>query len=140
VIPSKSKILLLAKDIMDDAATATQARFFRYMTRKGIVAPDSVHAGNVYASMSGTIPETEENVNPIDFALLVISRWIEDERPHFLYTKAAEQERVEDLTDPDDDESTELGEVPHAAMKGSMKPGVRPTNAQVPYLSEQDKS
>ena len=87
------------------------------MTRKGIIDPFSVKAGNIIGCLEGKLYETiEQNINKFDFTLLSISDWIEKERPSFLYQKELEDQFEEDLTNPDDSETTELGKVPHEEL------------------------
>ena len=135
VSPNKGKVITFAKDLMDDKVYASQNRLMKYLNRKGVVESESIRAGNVYGSIEAKVPETEEEVNPIDMALLMVARWIEEERPYFMYQKAADQEQVQQLTDPDEEDSTELGQVPHQDRKGTLKPDVLPLGAQKPYLS-----
>jgi len=56
-------------------------------------------------------------------ALFTIGKWISEEKPLMQLETYYEEEWLENLTKPDEDESTELGEVPHAEEKGSIKPG-----------------
>ena len=48
----------------------------------------------------------------------------EEEKPKYQYLKDMEEEEEKWLTEPVDDESTELGDVPHAREKGSIRPGI----------------
>ena len=56
-------------------------------------------------------------------AIINIEKWIDSERPYFEFEEEFEDMLADRLTDPDDDESTELGEVPHDDSKGSLRPG-----------------
>lgn len=134
IIPSGMKVLLLPKELLDDKTYDTQNRLMKELSRKGIIKPESIHSGNVYASLEAQIQETEGDVNPVDLALLVIARWIEEEKPHFMYQKASEEQEVDRLTDPEEDETTPLGQVPHRDRKGSIQPKVHPVSVQKAYL------
>lgn len=121
IIPDKNKIIVFSTDQKNsDKNYDSFNRFFKYMTKKGVIDYPSVHAGNVYASMEGKILKSKNtDINAIDVALLVIGKFIEEERPNFLYVEKIKSDYVEDETNPDDYDSTELGKVPHAASKGS---------------------
>jgi hypothetical protein len=67
-------------------------------------------------------PEKEDMLMPL--VLNQISEWIESERPYFETVEDYEQMYDDELTKPDQDESTELGEVPQAAEKGGIRPYV----------------
>ena len=57
----------------------------------------------------------------LKLTLLNVSKWIEDERPYFEALKHEEEEFEKHLIDPDGENSTEFGEVPHEEEKGSIK-------------------
>lgn len=121
----KSKIITFPKDVATDTVYDTQSRFFKYLSNKGIVDPATIHSGNVYSSLEGKILEPKDVKAAGDLIILAISRWIETERPYFMYVKAMEEQEEERLTEPDEENSTELGKVPHADRKG--------TNGQMPF-------
>ncbi len=50
--------------------------------------------------------------------LLSVSKWIEKERPYFEYGEDYEDMMKDRLLEPDDEEATELGEVPQDKSKG----------------------
>ena len=52
-----------------------------------------------------------------------ISEFIDEERPYFEATDAIISMTDDELIDPDKEDSTELGEVPHAAEQGAIRKG-----------------
>ena len=52
-----------------------------------------------------------------------ISKFIEEESQYFNLDDELEAEFEKNLTEPDEEDSTELGEVPHSAQRGSIRPG-----------------
>ena len=60
VMPSKNKIVAFAKDELSDATYAAQDRLFYDLSKKGIIQPETVHAGSVYGSMEATISQSYE--------------------------------------------------------------------------------
>jgi hypothetical protein len=72
--------------------------------------------------MEGTLLSSQE-LSPINMTILNVARWIDEERPYFEFMDKFEEMEDERFTEPDEEESTELGEVPHAEEKGSIRPG-----------------
>ena len=125
VMPKIKKIVAFVKDSISDLTYDTQSRLFDYLTKKGVVSRDSVQAGNVYASLQGKIePPPSEDVDPVQVAIFSIAKFIEEEKPKYEYLDQLEDEEEKWLTEPVDDEATDLGDVPHAREKGSIRPGV----------------
>ena len=125
VIDVKNKrVVAFAKDELNDLVYDTQSRMYDYMAKKGIVDRASVQAGNVYGSMQADLEEAPEGVDAIQVAILGITKFIEEEAPRFMYHKMYDEQEEQMLTNPDSDDSTELGEVPHKREKGSMRPGI----------------
>ena len=98
--PMTKKIVVFAKDTMSDLVYGAQDRLFSFLSKKGIIDRTSVQAGNVYGSMEGTMLAGVDR-DSFRMALINISKWVDEERPY----------------------STELGEVPHEEMKGTLRPG-----------------
>jgi len=125
ILAKQMKIISFAKESMEDSIYATQNRLFDFLYRKGIIGQESVKGGNVYSSLEATIL-TPNSELPIDETVLfAISKFIEEERPQFMYEKAIEEQEEERLLEPEVEDSTELGEIPHAAKKGSISPSPR---------------
>lgn len=122
VMVEKNKVLALSKDLMSEMVYGAQDRLFGYLTEKGLVDPATVQGGSVYGSMEGMLLQSDE-LNVPNMAILNISEWIDSERPYFEFVEKFEEMEVEHFVDPDEKESTELGEVPHEETKGTLRPG-----------------
>lgn len=121
VLPGKNKIATFPKNVIDDNVYTIQQNFFNFLYKKGIVAQESIRSGNVYASMEAEYPqETINNVSPIKAVVWSIYRWLEEEKPKMEFEEFYEQEIENRLLEPDEEESTELGEVPQEEKKGSL--------------------
>jgi len=120
ISPAKFKIISFSKDSLDDSSYASQKRLFDYLRNKGAIIYDSVQGGNVLGSMEATYPEESENANTTQFALFVISNFIKKDSPDVLFTKGIKDKREQEMTDPPISKSTELGQIPHAEMKGAI--------------------
>jgi hypothetical protein len=122
IMKEKKKVLVIAKDLMSSLVYGAQDRLFSFLVKKGLIDPESVQGGSVYGSMEGTLLSSQE-LNPINMTILNVARWIDEERPYFEFMDKFEEMEEERFTEPDEEESTELGEVPHAEEKGSIRPG-----------------
>jgi hypothetical protein len=126
VMPEKMKILTIPyseknKISFSDLVYATQDKFFDFLSRKGLVAPETIKGGNVFGSMEGSILKPKDAGFPVDqLVLLNIASWIDEQKPALEFDKKYEEEFDKHYTDPPDEDSTELGEVPHAPQKGSI--------------------
>tara|TARA_B100000287_G_scaffold10618_1_gene10744 strand:+ start:160 stop:696 length:537 start_codon:yes stop_codon:yes gene_type:complete len=120
VMPEKNKIVTFPKESLSDVVYGAQNRMFDYLTKKGIVLPETVQGGNVYGALEAAYPDSTTGYDADKVVMLSISKFIDEERPYFAYDKAYQQQEIDRLVDPEEEDSTELGEVPHKAQKGSM--------------------
>ena len=124
VMSENNKILSFAKDDMSDKVYEAQERLFRFLRKRGIIELSSIQGGNIYGSMEANILESvNENVSSIEATLYVVSKFINEEKPYFSRREEYEDNELDYLVDPDEEHSTELGEVPHEERKGSLMPG-----------------
>lgn len=120
IMPEKKKVITFSKNNFDDHVYQTQDRLMKYLIKKGVLMPDSVAGSNVYGSLEGKIMKSIQDV-PIDnLMLMLVSKWIDSEKPSFVYQKAIDDIYTDRVTEPDDKESTELGDVSAAQEKGSV--------------------
>jgi hypothetical protein len=126
IISGKSQsVIAFAKDEVNDMVYDAQSRLFDYLVKKGVIARESVQGGNVYGAMQGTIEDAaDDGVDGVQVAVLNITKFMEEEAPRFMYQRMFDEQEEEALTNPDGEDSTELGEVPHKREKGSIRPGI----------------
>tara|TARA_B100000963_G_scaffold24234_3_gene18101 strand:+ start:10708 stop:11352 length:645 start_codon:yes stop_codon:yes gene_type:complete len=122
ILTEKKKIVAFAKDMMSDIVYGAENRLFTHLRRQGVIAYDSIQGGNVYGSMEGLMLEMKGDKQPetVDYVLYQISEWMNTERPYFESSEAYDNMLDDHLLDPDDEFSTELGEVPHEEEKGGI--------------------
>tara|TARA_Y100000004_G_C8783158_1_gene355883 strand:- start:40 stop:579 length:540 start_codon:yes stop_codon:yes gene_type:complete len=122
--PSSNKVVAFPKDTMNDLVYGAQNRLFAHLRKKGLVIPESIKAGAFYGSFEATMGEPfKESLNAAKLTLINICGFINEERPYFESTEAIISMTDDELIHPDKEDSTELGEVPQAAEKGSIRPG-----------------
>ena len=122
IMKDKKKILAIAKDMMSELVYGAQDRLFDFMLKKGIVAPESIQGGSIYGSMEGTLHSSEE-YDAVKMAIINISKYIDEERPYFEFMEKFDEMETDRFVEPEEEDSTELGEVPHGEQKGVLRPG-----------------
>ena len=100
----------------------TQDRLFLLLRKEGLIEPESVKSGYVYGSMEAQMFLNEE-YDMVQAALYGIDKFIKEEKPYFEHIEEFERAVDDYITEPTDDDSTPLGEVPHEPEKGSIRPG-----------------
>ncbi len=121
IMPHMLKIVSFPKEEMGDHIYATQSRLFEFLSKKGVITFDSVQGGNLYGTLEANVqPPENMEVDPIEVAIYVIAKFIEEEKP-FYDREEKYKDDVEDwLLEPDDEYSTDLdwAEKTHQPRKG----------------------
>jgi hypothetical protein len=121
VLPQKNKILVLPKEDYNDHVYAMQNSFLKYMSKKGVIQLESVTGGNIYGSFQASYTaQPPGGENPLQVVIYSAANFIEQERPIFTAEKEFEDAMEKQLLQPSVKDSTELGEVPQDAFKGSI--------------------
>ena len=120
--PKTKKVLALPKNQYGDHVYATQSRLFDWLGKQGVIDPGSVHGGNIYGSLEGVILESTDSykVDPVQMTFYSVANFLIQEKPHYDAVKKYEMDFEKDLLDPDEADSTELGQVSHKKRKGTM--------------------
>lgn len=121
VLPQKNKIVTLPKEEYNEHVYSIQDKFFKFMTNKGVILPESVGGGNIFGSIQGSyVAAAPAGENPLQVAIFSAANFIEDQRPVFTYEKEFEDAMEKELLKPSVEDTTELGEVPQEPFKGSI--------------------
>tara|TARA_A100001515_G_scaffold98267_1_gene79164 strand:+ start:810 stop:1379 length:570 start_codon:yes stop_codon:yes gene_type:complete len=123
IMPAQSKVLCLAKRLNSGVVYGAQDRLLEFLKDRGVIDPTTIQGGNVYASLEGQIPQSDD-LPTIKITILNIAKWLDSEKPAIDFLDDYEDNVVDDYVEPDREHSTELGEVPQSAQKGSIRPGV----------------
>jgi hypothetical protein len=117
----KNKVLALSKEQYGDHVYATQSRFFEFLSKKGVIDTATIRGGNIYGSLEGVLLESSdpEQADPVQSAIYSIAKFFHKEAPYYRSVQRYEMEIEQELLEPDDEDSTELGKVPHEKRKGS---------------------
>jgi len=122
VMPKQMKVVTVPKTNTSEDVYSYQDRLLELLADKGIIDRSSIQGGNVFRSLEGKLFENDE-INPLQAATFVIAEFIEHEAQHEKIADEYEKELEDMYTRPSDRDSTEYGEVPQYAEKGSMRPG-----------------
>jgi hypothetical protein len=123
--PSKNKIITFAKRGINYDPYLYQDKFFDFLIRRGMAQLDSVQSGNIFGSLECRYP-INDKIDTLETILLTIYQFLKDEVVIVKQSMDYDEEVSSHYTDPEDDETTELGEVPHETRKGSIDPGHNP--------------
>ena len=124
--PSKNKIITFAKRGINYDPYLYQDKFFDFLIRRGMAQLDSVQSGNIFGSLECRYP-INDKIDTLETILLTIYQFLKDEVVIVKQSMDYDEEVSSHYTNPEDDETTELGEVPHETRKGSIDPGHNPT-------------
>jgi len=125
----KKKIVAFPKDLMSEVVYGAESRLMEWMRKNGVIEYDSIQGGNVYGSLEGKIHESKER-DSIKSTIYQLSEWIKSEAPSSKMKKGHDDMMQDAQLEPDENNSTELGEVPQAEEKGS----ILQHNLFAPYL------
>ena len=117
IMKEKQKVVAFAKDVMSEVVYGAQNRLFTFLMKKGMIV-----GGSIYGSLQADLLPSQD-WNNIRLAIVNIEKFIDEERPYFEFVEDVEEMQTDRLTDPDAEDSTELGEVPHEETKGTLRPG-----------------
>ena len=137
IMPLKRKIVTFAKSEINDSVYEVQNRFFNFLKRKGLVEYESIRGGNVYGSIEALICESSNpEINAYDYTLYGVYSFLKEETPYYDYMDDYEKMLDDYFVSPTQDDSTELGEVPKAVEKGSIRPGYNHEPYWMSYMLE----
>lgn len=134
LIPEKNKCIAFPKETMSDKVYSTQDRLYKFLAKKGILSHSTVRGGNVFGSLEADIFESKvAGVDANQAFLYALYEFMNDEKPYFKSSSQYDDERLDSLLRPSDEESTELGDVPQSDRKGSMHKQIGPYGFQYNY-------
>jgi len=123
VVPSTNKVVTFPKKSYSDDVYAAQDRLFRHLFSSGLITPGTVEGGNVHGAIGAVILPPQNSAFPVaDLMVLSVGKFIEEEKPDYLFAAAYDKEVDEMYVDPPPEDNTPLGKVPQAVRKGALQP------------------
>ena len=122
VSPELKKVVVFPKRAYNDEVYAAQNRLFEHLSKAGIVDRQSIQGGAVHGALEGLILESKDDIPVVDLTIMSIGKFIEKEKPEYIFQQAYDDEVDDMYTEPTEEDSTRLGKVPREAEKGSIQP------------------
>lgn len=134
LMPEKNKFLAFPKDIIHEDVYGAQDRLGKFLTKKGIIDPNSIKSGNIYGSMEFSILESKiPGIDGVQACMYSLYRYMQEERPYYEISSKFKEDSLEHNLEPEEEYSTDLGDVPHGDNKGSIDTRIRPFGYQYNY-------
>ena len=120
IMLEKKKIVAFAKELMSEMVYGAESRLMEHLRSTGIIEYDSIQGGNVYGSLEGKIHESKDR-DSLKSTLYQVHRWLQSEAPYLEAVSGHDEQMGQALYNPNAENSTELGEVPHEEEKGGIR-------------------
>ena len=134
------KCICFAKESASDRVYDSQDRFYRFLARSGVIDKTSIRGGSIFGSMVAKILESKlPGINSIQATIFSISEYMKEEKPYFVDATNYTDDEIDHMLRPEEEFSTEFGEVPHEPTKGAMDPRVRSYGYQYNYSLIREK-
>jgi hypothetical protein len=134
IMPDKGKIVSFPKGEFTQDCYTDQDQMFQFLTQNGVIQPDSIIGGNIYGSLEAKYQtEKKAEEEPLEVVILNISNFLTKDKQEYSVRKKFIDDLEKELLQPDEEDSTELGEVPHEKFKGSIPKWGFPTRGIYRY-------
>lgn len=134
VSKEKSRVSTFPKNNVSEETYHTQDELLQKLSKVGILDRGSIKSGSVHSSLEGQILESAaEDISSFQLTLLEIFNFLKQEEPNMRSREMYKDSLQDFFLDPEDEDSTELGEIPHSDKKGSLDHQVRPYGYQYMY-------
>lgn len=133
--PKNRKVITFPKGTFSDGNENDQLAFFNFLRRQSAIKHDSVQGGYVFGSYDALYPEGEEE-NSLNYLLYCISEFFKVKLPELKKKQDYLEKRKQFIYEPDDENSTDLGDVPHEERKGSIHHDLRQNYSYSYFLYE----
>ena len=121
IVPDKGKILSFPKGEYNEDCYADQDDLFKHLMLNGVIKPDSINGSNIYGSLEAMyVTDKKSDEEPIDVVLLNINSFLKDAKENHQVRKKYIDDLEKQLIDPEDENTTDMGEIPHRQFKGSI--------------------
>jgi hypothetical protein len=121
IIPDKGKIIAMPKGEFSNDVYTDQDQLFNHLVIQGVVTPDSVIGGNIHGSLEAKFAiEKKGEEEPLDVVLLNLANFINKDKQEYSIRKKFIDDLERELLAPEEENSTELGEIPQEKFKGSI--------------------
>lgn len=121
IMPDKGKILAFPKSEYTEDCYADQDQMFKYLTEAGVVKPDSINGGNIFGSIEASYNiEKSGEEEPFEVVILNIHNFLKKDKEEYSIRKKFIDDLENQLLHPEDEDTTEHGEISQEKFKGSV--------------------
>jgi len=133
IVLKPDKVLAFAKNgrYTDDAYAALK-RLFDLLANRGAIKFETVEGGSIYGSLEAPLAKPTAGQSAIQVFTYLIGEFLEEERSE-VYNEYYEEEVMDWYTEPTEEDSTALGEIPQSADKGILPINPSPTGLYLIY-------
>ena len=94
ISPSTNKIIVFAKDYIDDNTYYICNDFLKFLDAKRIVKPETIRSGNIYGSLEAEMREPKSlHMDALQLALLSINDFVQEEK-NFIKDYMIQRKRI----------------------------------------------
>lgn len=130
----KSRLSTFPKTNITEECYHAQKDLLESLAALGVLDRGSIKSGAVHSSLEADIlSSSEETVSGFQITLLEVFNFLQEEEPNMKSREMYKDELQNFFLDPSEEDSTELGEVPHKEKKGSLDHQARPYGYQYMY-------
>lgn len=134
IMPEKGKILTFPKEEYNDLCYADQDDLFKFLTTAGVVQPNTINGSNIYGSLEAAYQKEKiGDEEPLEVVILNIHNFLNKHKIDHQINKKYIEDLENQMLNPGDEESTELGEIPQEKFKGSIPKWGFPTRGVYRY-------
>lgn len=134
IIPEKGKIISFPKEEYTQDCYADQDDLFKFLTLSGVITPETINGGTIFGSLEANFPvEKKGEEEPFEVVILNVSNFLNKAKSRHKIHKKFIDDLEKQLLEPDEEESTELGEIPQDKFKGSIPKWGFPTKGVYRY-------
>lgn len=120
VISEKNKkVTTFPRENIDELTYDHQDKFFQYLIDRGVIEPETIQGSIIYNGIEGKYVDNYET-NSVNQILLSIYDYMAKYKLEDSKYKKYEEDYREYILNPEDEDTTELGEIPQEDQKGSI--------------------
>jgi hypothetical protein len=121
VMPDKGKILAFPKGEYTQDCYTDQDQLFHFLRQAGVIKPDSINGSTIYGSLEAMYnTEKSGDEEPVEIVILNISNFLSKDKEEYSTRKKFIDDLENQLLHPEDEESTDYGEISQEKFKGSI--------------------
>ena len=121
IMPDKGKVLAFPKGEYTEDCYSDQDQLFKFLTQAGVIKFDSINGGNIYGSLEAAYNiDQSGDEEPLEVVILNVHNFLKKDNEEYSVRKKFIDDLENQLLRPEDEQYTDMGEIPHEKFKGSI--------------------